>query len=222
MTCCETRTKEYCIVDKCSMCETPLTLCSVNGSLEGALIYFVPGRIQRLESPWGLKKHHRHKKYGFNNISHCQNVLFSNGPFDEAKTFLDLVDMAIFDHLLCHFDSKVYISRHQGNYGLFLHIDRGRAFAPNCKNDVVNLLPLWQCCKIRENTWKILSNLRRTSLLAAMLQTFQKIDMYNNSLLDMHQLTEMDVRLDYILTLVQMCVTKNGKEYVFTKRDDLN
>ena len=59
--------EEWCITGRCYLCEEEQTLCTEQGLLKGALIYYVTGVGPPIGHPWDIKHYPHEVMYGRNN-----------------------------------------------------------------------------------------------------------------------------------------------------------
>uniref|UniRef100_A0A8C3PCM0 FAM20 C-terminal domain-containing protein n=1 Tax=Chrysemys picta bellii TaxID=8478 RepID=A0A8C3PCM0_CHRPI len=106
-----------------------------------------------------------------------------------------------------------------GNDTFLLHLDNGRGFGRHSHDEMSILAPLQQCCSIKKSTFL------RLQLLAT--EPYRLSDVMREALASDHlspvlsepHLEALDRRLQRVLDMVRVCMTKGGQKEVLV--DDM-
>ncbi|GCC38500.1 hypothetical protein chiPu_0017014 [Chiloscyllium punctatum] len=109
-----------------------------------------------------------------------------------------------------------------GNDSFIIHLDNGRGFGKHSHDELSILVPLSQCCRIKESTYRRLQLLAKEEykLSEVMAESLDR-DKLSPLLIEPH-LKAMDRRLRIILRSVGDCVEKEGRSAVVENDIDYN
>ncbi|XP_053309326.1 pseudokinase FAM20A [Spea bombifrons] len=212
-----------CFFAKCLYaCKTEYAACGNPHLLEGSLSAFLPSLnvAPRLSvpNPWIRSYTFTGKEEWEINPSYCELVK-RVPPYSNGTRLLNIVDLAIFDFLIGNMDRHHYeIFTKFGDDGFLLHIDNARGFGRHSHDELTILAPLYQCCRIKEETWL------RLKLLA--LPEYRLSDVMRESLsrdrllpiLTEPHLLALDRRLQKVLRAVDECARIHGESAVLIKK----
>lgn len=124
---------------KCFYCKEDEAVCGdENHELEGAVIHFVPGTLEKYRSPWQRTYKDNQLAPWEENHEYCSIVKEKVSP----NVLLDLIDVAIFDFFIQNGDRHHYETRNDR----IVLIDNGKGFGSPNANHIDILAPLYQCC----------------------------------------------------------------------------
>lgn len=106
--------------------------------IEGVVLYFIPGAINKHRSPWQRTYKENEKASWEVDSDYCSQVKSKL----TMMRLLDLVDAAVFDFLIQNGDRHHYETR---NNRLLL-LDNGKGFGNPYTDSIDILAPLYQCC----------------------------------------------------------------------------
>jgi len=197
-------TDKTCVYGKCFYCTPEEQVCGTGEQhlLEGALLYLIPGTLQKHLSPW-------QRTYKADKVATWekdQQYCASQKKKLPLTRLLDIIDIAIFDYLIQNGDRH----RHESRDNRLVIVDNGKGFGNAFVDHLDILTPLYQCCLLRKSTWdrlKIISG----GALTDILDELTKFDLLYPLLTDDH-LKAMEKRLLKIFAAIELCMEKYGKD----------
>lgn len=109
-----------------------------NHELEGSVIHFVPGIMEKHRSPWQRTYKDNQLAPWEENNDYCTIVKEKVS----ITLLLDLVDVAIFDFIIQNGDRHHFETRNER----VILIDNGKGFGNPNVTHIDILAPLYQCC----------------------------------------------------------------------------
>ncbi|XP_050099471.1 glycosaminoglycan xylosylkinase homolog isoform X2 [Anopheles aquasalis] len=193
-----------CIYGSCHYCRQSEPVCDdpQTGTLDGAILYTIPGKLVKYRSPWQRTYNTERKAEWETNGGYCTLVNRTLSP----AILLDLIDAAVFDFLIQNGDRHHYETRD----GRLLLLDNGKGFGNPFVDHLDILAPLYQCCMIRDTTWKRLK-LFSGGALTDLLREIDRLDALQPLLTEAHYLA-LERRLLYVFSTVQLCTQKHGNK----------
>lgn len=132
------RTK-YCVYGKCFYCKEDEDVCGDDEHLlEGAILFMVPGTLEKHRSPWQRTYKENQMAAWEENMDYC-NAIKEKLSYTRL---LDLIDVAIFDFLIQNGDRHHYETRDER----VVLIDNGKGFGNPNVDHIDILAPFYQCC----------------------------------------------------------------------------
>ncbi|XP_043567287.1 extracellular serine/threonine protein kinase FAM20C-like isoform X1 [Chiloscyllium plagiosum] len=216
-----------CFYGECSYyCSTEHALCGKPDQIEGSLAAFLPdlalAKRKTWRNPWRRSYHKRKRAEWEVDPDYCEEVK-QTAPYNSGTRLLDLIDMTIFDFLMGNMDRHHYETFEKfGNDSFIIHLDNGRGFGKHSHDELSILVPLSQCCRIKESTYRRLQLLAKEEykLSEVMAESLER-DKLSPILIEPH-LKAMDRRLRIILRSVSDCVEKEGRSAVVENDIDYN
>ncbi|XP_040190580.1 pseudokinase FAM20A [Rana temporaria] len=212
-----------CFFAKCLyMCKTEYAVCGNPDTLEGSLSTFLPSLsfVPRLSvpSPWIRSYTFTGKEEWEVNAAYC-NSIKELPPYSNPQRLLNIIDMAVFDFLIGNMDRHHYeIFTQFGDEGFLLHLDNARGFGQHSRDETTILAPLYQCCRVKEDTWRRLNLLARPEYrLSDVMRESLSRDSLSPILSEPH-LRALDRRLQTVLRAVRRCINVHGEEAVLQKK----
>ncbi|XP_034543519.1 extracellular serine/threonine protein kinase FAM20C [Notolabrus celidotus] len=220
-----------CFYGQCSYyCSTEHAVCGRPRDLEASLAVMLPdlslASRRTWRSPW-RRSYSRSKLAKWETEPDYCSTVKKTAPYDKGTRLVDFMDMVILDFLMSNMDRHHYETFEKfGNHTFLIHLDNGRAFGRNSKDEPSILTPLEQCCRIRRSTWLrlrllFLPQYRLSDVMRASLShdPLHKVA----PLLSEPHLAALDRRLKTVLETVNRCLERaaedGGGEEVFY--DDL-
>ncbi|XP_071987754.1 pseudokinase FAM20A isoform X2 [Engystomops pustulosus] len=211
-----------CFFSKCLYsCKTEYAVCGDPHMLEGSLSAFLPSlssapRIS-IPNPWSRSYTFTGKEEWELNPSYCDSLKRLH-PYTNTRRLLHMMDLAIFDFLIGNMDRHHYeIFTKFGDDGFLLHLDNARGFGRYSQDEFSILIPLSQCCVVKDDTWQRLKLLASGDfLLSDVMRESLGVDPLAPILTEPHLLA-LDRRLKKVLEVVQQCVRSHGEEAVLIK-----
>ncbi|XP_040174570.1 glycosaminoglycan xylosylkinase homolog isoform X2 [Anopheles arabiensis] len=193
-----------CVYGVCHFCKSDEIVCDdqQNGTLEGAVLFTIPGKIIKYRSPWQRTYKEQLKAEWEKNDNYCA-LISKKLNFD---VLLDLIDAAIFDFLIQNGDRHHYETRENR----VLLLDNGKGFGNPFVDHIDILAPLYQCCYIRRTTWERLL-IFSGGALSETLEELNKLDSLY-PLLNKNHYVAIERRLLYIYSTVELCREKFGNK----------
>uniref|UniRef100_A0A182UZX7 FAM20 C-terminal domain-containing protein n=1 Tax=Anopheles merus TaxID=30066 RepID=A0A182UZX7_ANOME len=116
-----------CVYGVCHFCKSDEIVCDdkQNGTLEGAVLFTIPGKIIKYRSPWQRTYKEQLKAEWEKNDNYCA-LISKKLNFD---VLLDLIDAAIFDFLIQNGDRHHYETRENR----VLLLDNGKGFVSDAQ-----------------------------------------------------------------------------------------
>lgn len=105
---------------------------------EGAVLYLIPGQLQKHISPW-------QRTYKLNKKASWQTDSNYCGPLRKKfslERLLDMIDIGLFDYLIQNGDRH----RHESRNNRLLLLDNGKGFGNAFIDHFDIIAPLYQCC----------------------------------------------------------------------------
>ena len=209
---------DVCFYGVCMYCKKSEPACGDGPMMEGALILWVPHKwgIAKTRNPWQRTYTSRKARWELDD-DYCLSVV-AKRPYNLGPRLLDLMDAAVFDFLIGNADRHHYeYLSHDKDNGMMLLLDNGKSFGNPYKDETSILAPLYQCCKLRQSTYTKLKTFSTestdaNSLSRRLVERTEK-DPLHPLLTDDH-LVAIDRRLKRILTTVDMCFDREGRENV--------
>uniref|UniRef100_A0A182RIK7 FAM20 C-terminal domain-containing protein n=1 Tax=Anopheles funestus TaxID=62324 RepID=A0A182RIK7_ANOFN len=195
---------QQCAYGVCHYCKSDETVCDdpATGTLEGAVLLTIPGKISKYRSPWQRTYKDQLKAEWEKNDNYCA-LIRKQLQFD---VLLDLIDAAIFDFLIQNGDRHHYETRENR----VLLLDNGKGFGNPFVDHIDILAPLYQCCFIRRTTWERLL-IFSGGALTETLEELNKLDLLYPLVIKEHY-TALERRLLYIYSTVELCKEKFGNK----------
>lgn len=193
----------------CSSSETPV--CGNPDRIEGSLAAFLPPEKSAKRKSWThpFKRSYskREKASWESDPSYCKRVVMKEHPYNSGRRLLDIIDLSILDFLSGNQDRHSYNTFHMfGNFSTIIHLDHGRAFGRYQTDEMSCLVPLIQCCVIRQSTYKRLQILQRNEYkLGDVMRESLSTDLIAPVLYEPHY-DALNRRLDIILVEIQKCL----------------
>uniref|UniRef100_A0AAG5DW03 FAM20 C-terminal domain-containing protein n=1 Tax=Anopheles atroparvus TaxID=41427 RepID=A0AAG5DW03_ANOAO len=189
-----------CVYGACYYCNRDEMVCDdpESGLLEGAVLYTIPGKINKLRSPWQRTYDSEILAPWEKNDNYCSVVRKKVS----LETLLDLIDAALFDFLIQNGDRHHYETRD----GRLLLLDNGKGFGNPYVDHMDILAPLYQCCVIRRATWDRLL-LFSGGALTETLRAMNELDLLKPLLTKEHY-DALERRLLYVYGTVELCKEK--------------
>ncbi|KAI1293536.1 putative extracellular serine/threonine [Halotydeus destructor] len=209
-----------CFHGKCGYyCDTAHAICGHPDTLEGSFAAFLPPKnlAQRKiwRHPYRRSYHKRRKAIWETDHTYCDKVVKNSPPYNEGRRLLDLMDMSILDFLIGNMDRHHYETfKAFGNDTFPLHLDHGRGFGLPKHDELSILMPIRQCCLIREATLKkLLSFNTGPEHLSDAMRRSLASDPVNPVLAEPHFIA-LDRRVTIILHHLRDCVIERSSEAV--------
>ncbi|XP_022110715.1 extracellular serine/threonine protein kinase FAM20C-like [Acanthaster planci] len=209
-----------CFVGHCSYyCETETAVCGKPDMIEGSVAAYLPSFKAAPRKTW---RHPWRRSYSKHRTAiweqdptYCERSVMTKHPYKTGRRLLDLMDMSVFDYLIGNMDRHHYETFEAfGNFTFPIHLDHGRAFGKHHHDELSILAPLFQCCLLRESTYKRLQLLASEEYqLSDVMRESLSRDMIFPVLLEAH-VEAMDRRLQTILAQVHRCFQRKSKEAV--------
>ncbi|XP_050069736.1 glycosaminoglycan xylosylkinase homolog [Anopheles maculipalpis] len=195
---------QQCAYGFCHYCNSDETVCDdpTTGTLEGAVLLTIPGKIVKYRSPWQRTYKDQLKAEWEMNDNYCA-LIRKKLQFD---VLLDLIDAAIFDFLIQNGDRHHYETRENR----VLLLDNGKGFGNPFIDHIDILAPLYQCCIIRRTTWERLL-IFSGGALTETLEELNKLDLLYPLVINEHY-TALERRLLYVYSTVELCREKFGNK----------
>uniref|UniRef100_A0A8C6TKC7 FAM20C golgi associated secretory pathway kinase a n=1 Tax=Neogobius melanostomus TaxID=47308 RepID=A0A8C6TKC7_9GOBI len=213
-----------CFYGECSYyCSTEHALCGKPDQIEGSLAAFLPdlnlAKRKTWRNPWRRSYHKRKKAEWEVDPDYCDEVK-QTPPYDRGTRLLDIMDMTIFDFLMGNMDRHHYETFEKfGNDTFIIHLDNGRGFGKHSHDELSILVPLSQCCRVRQSTYFRLQLLAKEDYrLSALMEESLSQDHLSPLLIQPH-LQAMDRRLRLVLQVLAVCIDKEG--YANVMEEDL-
>uniref|UniRef100_A0A182FMH9 FAM20 C-terminal domain-containing protein n=2 Tax=Anopheles albimanus TaxID=7167 RepID=A0A182FMH9_ANOAL len=193
-----------CVYGSCHYCRQSEPVCDdpVTGTLEGAILYTIPGKLVKYRSPWQRTYQTERQAEWETNGGYCTLVRRKLS----TETLLDLIDAAVFDFLIQNGDRHHYETRDER----LLLLDNGKGFGNPFVDHLDILAPLYQCCIIRRSTWMRLTTFSGGAL-TELLREIDRLDPLQPLLTEAHYLA-LERRLLYIFSTVELCRQKHGNK----------
>ncbi|KAF5280407.1 hypothetical protein FQR65_LT03216 [Abscondita terminalis] len=198
-----------CLYGRCFYCKKEDPVCEDDSKvLTGAIILNVNATLRNNRSPW--QRTYRKGKLAQWELreDYCRLVR------EKITThrLLDLVDASIFDFLIQNGDRHHYETL-DGNVVL---LDNGKGLGNPYVHHLDILAPLYQCCTIRNSTWKRLKELSG-GLLKQMLISIPNVLNYVTKL----HLNAIEQRLYIVYAAVEFCQDRNEDDHNITPSKSL-
>ncbi|XP_052900422.1 glycosaminoglycan xylosylkinase homolog [Anopheles moucheti] len=195
---------QQCAYGVCHYCKSDETVCDdpITGTLEGAVLLTIPGKILKYRSPWQRTYKDQLKAEWEKDDNYCAPIR-KQLHFD---VLLDLIDAAIFDFLIQNGDRHHYETRENR----LLLLDNGKGFGNPYIDHIDILAPLYQCCFIRRTTWERLL-IFSGGALSETLEELNKLDLLYPLVTKDHYIA-LERRLLYIYSTVELCKEKFGNK----------
>ncbi|KAF5283951.1 hypothetical protein FQA39_LY17192 [Lamprigera yunnana] len=187
-----------CVYGHCFYCKKEDSVCEdKNNKLTGAMILNINATFQSNRSPW--QRTYQKGKLAPWEIreDYCRGKI-------TTRRLLDLVDAAIFDFLIQNGDRHHY----ETLYGNVFLLDNGKGLGNPFKHHLDILAPLYQCCILRNSTWR-----RLTDLSGGLLKKLLALIPNVYSFVTEAHLNAIDHRLNLVYATVEFCREKNKFEY---------
>ncbi|XP_060526532.1 glycosaminoglycan xylosylkinase homolog [Cylas formicarius] len=182
-----------CIYGSCFYCKREDPICdNENDLLRGAVILDIKRQLKSHRSPW----QRTYKKGKMALWQESENYCSTVAKKLSKQRLLDLIDTAIFDFLIQNGDRHHYETLDE----MVVLLDNGKGLGDPGVHHLDILAPLYQCCMIRQQTWKSLLRL-----------TGGKIEEYIRTVPDIESSVAvshwraMDQRLLLIFATVEYC-----------------
>ncbi|XP_072916286.1 extracellular serine/threonine protein kinase FAM20C-like [Hemitrygon akajei] len=208
-----------CFYGECSYyCSTEHALCGKPDQIEGSLAAFLPdlalAKRKTWRNPWRRSYHKRKRAEWEVDPDYCEEVK-QTAPYNSGTRLLDLIDMTVFDFLMGNMDRHHYETFEKfGNDSFIIHLDNGRGFGKHSHDELSILVPLSQCCRIKQSTYLRLQLLAKEEYkLSDVMEESLMRDKLSPILIDAH-LKAMDRRVRIVLKMVNDCVEKEGHDNV--------
>ncbi|XP_018577764.1 glycosaminoglycan xylosylkinase homolog [Anoplophora glabripennis] len=183
-----------CFYGKCYFCKKEDAVCSdENSILNGAVIFNFKAPLNNYRSPW-QRTYKKGKKamwqeYGENYCKTIKEKL-------SKKRIYDLIDTAIFDFLIQNGDRHHYETIDDA----VIWLDNGKGLGNPNVHHIDILAPLYQCCMLRRETWKILLGLTG-GILREKLESMPDI----HNLITEDHLIAIEKRLLIVFSTIEYC-----------------
>ncbi|KAM4631980.1 extracellular serine/threonine protein kinase FAM20C [Discoglossus pictus] len=204
-----------CFYGECSYyCSTEHALCGKPDQIEGSLAAFLPdlslAKRKTWRNPWRRSYHKRKKAEWEVDFDYCEEVK-QTPPYDSGTRLLDVIDMTIFDFLMGNMDRHHYETFEKfGNETFIIHLDNGRGFGKHSHDELSILVPLSQCCRIKQSTYLKLQLLAKEEYkLSSLMEESLLMDKITPILIQPH-LEALDRRLRIVLKAVSDCIEKDS------------
>uniref|UniRef100_A0A2M4BNE1 Putative secreted protein n=1 Tax=Anopheles marajoara TaxID=58244 RepID=A0A2M4BNE1_9DIPT len=193
-----------CVYGSCHYCRSSEPVCDdpVTGTLEGAVLYTIPGKLEKYRSPWQRTYSTERKAEWETNAGYCTLVRKSR----PLEILLDLIDAAVFDFLIQNGDRHHYELRDKR----LVLLDNGKGFGNPFVDHLDILAPLYQCCMIRKSTFNRLK-IFAGGALTELLREIDRFDALQPLLTEAHYLA-LERRLLYVFSTVELCLQKRGNK----------
>uniref|UniRef100_A0A2M4AUP5 Putative conserved secreted protein n=1 Tax=Anopheles triannulatus TaxID=58253 RepID=A0A2M4AUP5_9DIPT len=193
-----------CVYGSCYYCRPSEVVCDdpVTGTLDGAVLYTIPGKLAKYRSPWQRTYDTGRKADWETDGGYCTLVRRKLS----TETLLDLIDAAVFDFLIQNGDRHHYETRDDR----LLLIDNGKGFGNPFVDHLDILAPLYQCCMIRRTTWIRLTTFSGGAL-TELLREIDRLDTLQPLLTEAHY-QAIERRLLYVFSTVELCRQKHGNK----------
>ncbi|XP_055300432.1 extracellular serine/threonine protein CG31145-like isoform X2 [Sitodiplosis mosellana] len=218
----------YCFYGTCKQyCSIHHPVCANGDLIETAFIAYLPfyfdAEVVEYQHPWRKSYDRKRKAIWERDPKYCDRVKRWE-EYKEGRRLLDLMDLSLFDFLTGNKDRHHYaVLKSFGKDTFFLNYDNGRAFGRSYYDEIMNLMPLSQCCVIRSSTLKTLlsfhngpkplSQLMRESMASDPLDALAPV------LWEPH-LEALDRRVDLILSTFRKCIKTSPIDDVIYSRDN--
>ncbi|XP_069761808.1 extracellular serine/threonine protein kinase FAM20C-like isoform X2 [Narcine bancroftii] len=214
-----------CFYGECSYyCSTEHALCGKPDRIEGSLAAFLPdlalAKRKTWRNPWRRSYHKRKRAEWEVDPDYCEEVK-QTAPYNSGTRLLDLIDMTVFDFLMGNMDRHHYETFEKfGNDSFIIHLDNGRGFGKHSHDELSILVPLSQCCRIKQSTYLRLQLLAKEEYKLSYLMAESLMqDKLAPILIEPH-LQALDRRVRIILRTVRDCVEKEGHTNVVANEMD--
>ncbi|XP_078274213.1 extracellular serine/threonine protein kinase FAM20C-like [Rhinoraja longicauda] len=214
-----------CFYGECSYyCSTEHALCGKPDKIEGSLAAFLPdlalARRKTWRNPWRRSYHKRKRAEWEMDPDYCEEVK-QTAPYNSGTRLLDLIDMTVFDFLMGNMDRHHYETFEKfGNDSFIIHLDNGRGFGKHSHDELSILVPLSQCCRIKQSTYLRLQLLAKEEhRLSEVMAESLLNDKLSPILIDAH-LKAMDRRVRVVLKTVSDCLERDGHGSVVARDVD--
>ncbi|KAK3086999.1 hypothetical protein FSP39_000178 [Pinctada imbricata] len=208
-----------CFYGRCYYCKDNTTgVCADGDIMEGALVMWLPKqwKLKMYKHPWARSYHKGKLARWEKDPEYCDKVKVTE-PYHSGPRLMDLVDTCIIDYLVGNADRHLIETLGTQSDSMVTMIDNGKSFGNPNHDEFSILAPLYQCCRIRYNTWEKLL-IMQEGVLSQVLRSVLKQDPISPVISEPH-LQALDRRLKTILEQVQACLQKNPKNVLV--KDDL-
>lgn len=122
-----------------------------------------------------------------------------------------MIDAAIFDYLIGNADRHHYEVFADISDSMVLLLDNGKSFGNPYWDELTILAPLYQCCRIRSNTYS-----RLQVFINHLEEAMKEILSYDpvSPVLTKHHLEAFDRRLKTIMAAIEVCCDEKGQSNV--------
>ncbi|XP_033104477.1 extracellular serine/threonine protein kinase FAM20C-like [Anneissia japonica] len=196
-------------------CNDEHPICGISDLLEVSVAQFLPKcpdskyPVNDRAYPWSQEV--KESKV-WKNTNICDQVLMDLQNRND-RTFLDLIDLAIFDFLIVNYDRHSYTSLNQLKNKSFVTIlDNGKGFGNPNNDELTILAPVYQCCKVRRSTYYRLKELENSKLSTSMRSSMSHDAI--SPILSEAFLAALDRRLMNAIETIQKCFLENGEDRV--------
>lgn len=208
-----------CFYGKCYYCKGEETgVCGEEDILEGTVILWLPRAypLKTHRHPWARTYVTGKLAQWEKDPNYCTAVQASH-IYSQGPRLLDLIDTAIFDFLIGNADRHRYETLGNQMESVFLMLDNGKSFGNPFHDEISILAPLYQCCVVRDETYKRLLTLKN-GVLSKVLRQVLKQDPISPILAEQHY-PALDRRVTIVLEKIQTCIDKvPGKTVLVRKK----
>lgn len=198
-----------CFYGNCHYCNRSDLVCGHsddNYAVEGVLLYFIPGQLERKRSPWQRTYKEGVAAAWESDLDYCEAHV--KGRLSNER-LLDLIDASIFDFLIQNGDRHHYETRQSR----LLLLDNGKGFG-NPRKDFLDILaPLYQCCRLRLSTYKRLL-LFTGDKLTETIKRVSRTDLLYPILTDAHY-EAVERRLLMVFSAIDICLKERGQSMFY-------
>ncbi|BFZ03729.1 hypothetical protein BsWGS_06768 [Bradybaena similaris] len=206
-----------CFIAHCPLqCGPDRPFCGLGASIEAAVALGLPVNVvgKLVDHPNPFSKPYDFTQPGWLlDDSYCNNTAKRHPSILGSRTFMDLIDLYIFDFLTGnmdrhHFETLLSL----GNESFVVHVDNGRGFNRANRDDNMALVILTQCCMIRLTTLaKFIKLYQGPESLSEVMRKSLSSDSLSPILLEPH-LSALDRRLAKVIKAISDCI-HSGKSW---------
>ncbi|BFZ03726.1 hypothetical protein BsWGS_06764 [Bradybaena similaris] len=184
----------------------------IEASVALSLPFKVVGYLVDHPNPF-YRSHHVTQPVWLHNDSYCNNTAKRHPSILGSRTFMDLIDLYIFDFLTGNMDRhNFYTLVSLGNESFVATVDNGRGFNRSNRDDNMALVLLTQCCVIRLSTLaKLIKLYKGPDSLSEVMRKSLSSDPLSPILLEPH-LNALDRRLAKVIKAISDCIHR-GKSW---------
>ncbi|XP_065829885.1 glycosaminoglycan xylosylkinase-like [Oscarella lobularis] len=209
-------TGNVCFYGVCYYCKRSDPACAKGHTMEGSVTLWLPAerKLKTWPHPWRRTYVEGRKARWEINENYCKAVV-TGVPYNKGRRLLDVMDTAVFDYLIGNADRHHYETfERDGNDGMLLHLDNAKSFGNPNHDERSILAPIYQCCLIRQQTWRrLVLWARNPKSLGDRLREAMSSDFVAPVLDDRHY-DAINRRLKKVVDTIRNCISKRGENNV--------